>query len=82
MAGIPTSIRLPPGLGERLERTARRLLRGKSCVIARALEEYLAREEREALRSEARRQSRVASAAAWPDEPRWEADASDCGWCA
>ena len=80
MPGITTSIRLPPELRDRLERTAKRLQRGKSWVIARALEQYLSREEEEVLRDEARRQSQRASAAAWPDESRWEADHDERGW--
>ncbi len=80
MAGITTSIRLSPELRERLERTASRLHRGKSWVIARAIEQYLTRQETGELRDEARRQSQLASTAAWPDEPHWEGDVDERGW--
>ena len=80
MVGVTTSIRLSPELRERLERTASRLHRGKSWLITRALEEYLARRESGELREEARRQSELASAAAWADETHWESDVDERGW--
>ena len=80
MAGITTSIRLSPELRERLDRTARRLHRGKSWLITHALEQYLARQETGELREEARRQSELASTAAWADETRWESDVDERDW--
>jgi predicted DNA-binding protein len=57
MASVTTSIRLDAQLARRLEKTASRLSRGKNWVIARAIEEYLARVNRDDLAAEARRQS-------------------------
>ena len=56
-----TTVRLPAELRTRLERAAHQLARRKSWIIARALDDYLARmRPADALR-EARRQCRLAN---------------------
>ena len=64
----------------RLERTARHLKRGKNWILNRALEEYLNREDGEALSAEARRQSLLASSTKTEDERFWETHADTTGW--
>jgi predicted transcriptional regulator len=58
---VTTSIRLEPRLRRALERRAAKERRGKNWIISRALEEYLTREERSDLETEARRQSLLVS---------------------
>lgn len=60
MKSAITSLRLSHSLAERLDRAAKRLARGKSWIINRALEEYLARSSHEELATQARRQSLLA----------------------
>jgi predicted DNA-binding protein len=59
MGSMTTSIRLRTDLAKRLKKAAERLARGKNWIIATALEEYLAKMNREDLAREARRQSLV-----------------------
>ena len=72
MPSSTSSFRIPDELRFRLEGTARRLNKGKNWVINRALDEYLERHSRAALRAEARRQSLLASRKRWKDEALWE----------
>ena len=59
MASVTTSVRIEQKLAQRLERAAARLSRGKSWIIAKALEEYLAKVNQDGLAAEAQRQSRL-----------------------
>ena len=59
MASVTTSVRIQQKLAQRLERAAARLSRGKNWIIAKALEEYLAKVNQDDLATEARRQSRL-----------------------
>jgi predicted transcriptional regulator len=61
MASITTSVRIEQQLARRLERAATRLARGKNWIISKALEEYLAKANRDSLAAEARRQSMAAA---------------------
>ena len=72
MPSSTSSFRISDELRFRLEGTARRLNKGKNWVINRALDEYLERHSRTALRAEARRQSLLASRKRWRDEALWE----------
>ena len=63
-----------------MERTARNLKRAKNWILNRALEEYLNREDVEALSAEARRQSLLASGTKTEDERFWEKHADTTGW--
>ncbi len=59
MASVSTSIRIEQQLAQRLARAAVRLARGKNWIVTQALEEYLAKVNRDDLAAEARRQSRL-----------------------
>lgn len=63
MPSVTTSVRLDEQLAKRLERAAVRLSRGKNWIVTRALEEYLAKINRDDLAAEARRQSRLVARA-------------------
>jgi predicted transcriptional regulator len=60
MPTVTSSIRVPGALQNRLERTAKRLKKGRNWIINQALDEYLRKLDREALVAEARRQSLLA----------------------
>ena len=66
-----TTVRLPTDLKRRLDAAARQLARGKSWIITRALDEYLARATPAQLVKEARRQCRAANRADSRDRD-WE----------
>ena len=74
---ITTSIRLEPRLRRALELKAKRERRGKNWIISRALEDYLARDERFDLAAEAKRQSLLA---AKQDSDDWAQDADLAQW--
>lgn len=80
MRAITTSSRLPPELRKRLEATGRRLGRGTSWIIVRALEEYLAKGDDQSFVEEARRQAIRASEGVTPDEVFWEEAAEITDW--
>jgi predicted DNA-binding protein len=61
MASVTTSVRIEQQLAKRLERAAARLARGKNWIISKALEEYLAKANRDSLAAEAHRQSMAAA---------------------
>jgi predicted transcriptional regulator len=61
MASVTTSVRIEQQLAKRLERAAARLARGNNWIISKALEEYLAKANRDSLAAEARRQSMAAA---------------------
>ena len=61
MSSVTTSVRLDSRLARRLERTSARLSRGKNWIISTALDEYLAKVNRDDLATEARRQSLLLS---------------------
>lgn len=63
MASVTTSIRIDQSLAKRLARAAARLARGKNWIVNQALEEYLAKVNRDDLAAEARRQSRLCARA-------------------
>jgi predicted transcriptional regulator len=63
MSSVTTSIRLEQQLARRLARAAARLSRGKSWIVSKALEDYLAKTNQEELKAEARRQSELVSRA-------------------
>jgi predicted transcriptional regulator len=65
------SVRLKPGLAERLRRAAEVSAKTPNRLINEALEEYLSRFDSEALREEIRRQCRRANRADANDD--WEA---------
>ena len=68
-------------LRDRLEKTARRLKRGKNSLITEALEEYLGRVSRTGFLDEARRQSILASASPTEEQEIWLERAADTsGW--
>jgi predicted DNA-binding protein len=76
-----SSVRLPDELRYRLERTARRLKKGKNWIINQALTQYLRKVDRDTLADEPRQQSLVASSAearehAW----FWEEVSDTRGW--
>ena len=72
MASSTYSFRISEELKLRIEDAARRANKGKNWVVNRALEEYLERQSRSALKKEARRQSLLASRKGWKNEPLWE----------
>ena len=72
-----TSIRIPDDLKIRLDRTARRMNKGKNWIIKQALAEYLQRHNMDLLREEARRQSLLASKKKWKDAKLWEEAAAE-----
>jgi predicted DNA-binding protein len=81
MGSSTSSIRIPDGLRKRLERTAKRLKRGKNSIINEALDEYLRRIDREELAVEARRQSLLASEKDHHEETEaWARMADTRGW--
>lgn len=61
MSSVITSIRIEQQLARRLARAAARLSRGKSWIVSKALEEYLAKLNQADLADEARRQSLAAA---------------------
>jgi len=63
MASVSTSVRIEQQLAQRLERAAARLSRGKNWIVTRALEEYLAKVNKDDLAAEARRQSKLCARA-------------------
>jgi predicted transcriptional regulator len=71
VASSTTSIRIPDDLKLSLEKTARRMSKGKNWIIKQALAEYLQRHNLDLLRAEARRQSIAASKRKWKDERFW-----------
>ena len=77
VASSTTSIRIPDDLKLSLEKTARRMNKGKNWVIKQALAEYLQRNNMELLRAEARRQSIAASKRKWKDAKLWEEAAAE-----
>ena len=74
---ITTSIRLEPKLRRALQLKAKRERRGKNWIISRALENYLAHDERFDLAAEAKRQSLLA---AEQDPDDWAQDADLAQW--
>ncbi len=72
VASSTTSIRIPDDLKLSLEKTARRMSKGKNWIIKQALGEYLRRHNTDLLRAEARRQSLLASKKRWKDAKLWE----------
>ena len=65
-----TTVRLSSELSRRLDEAANRMTRGKSWIIARALDEYLRQATPDELIKEVRRQCRAAN----------RADRRDRGW--
>jgi predicted transcriptional regulator len=63
MPSATTSVRLDKRLVHRLEQAAAKLSRGKNWIVVKALDEYLAKVNREDLVAEARRQSRLCARA-------------------
>ncbi len=61
MSTVTTSVRLDAVLAKRLRKAAVRLSRGRNWVITRALEDYLAKVNRDDLAKEAMRQSAAAA---------------------
>lgn len=78
--GITTSIRLPTKLREDLEQAARSLHRGKNWIIAKALEDYLAKINSSHLAKEARRQSLLASKTDKDEAEIWLQNSDETGW--
>ena len=72
MGSSTSSFRISDELRARLEKTAKRLNKGKNWILNRALEEYLERHSRERFLEEARRQSLEASRREWKGEAFWE----------
>ena len=79
MTSTTCSFWIPGELRVHLELTARYLGKGKSWIINRALEEYLAKMGHDALASEARRQSLLASGAVFEEEKFWQERAGAAG---
>lgn len=77
---VSTSIRIQARLAARLERAAARLSRGKSWVVARALEQYLAMPGSSKLIEQARRQSRLASRGRSRSDSFWADHGDLSGW--
>ena len=77
MASSTSSFRISDELKSRLEDAAHRMNKGKNWILNRALEEYLERHSRAALRAEARRQSLLASRRRWKDEKFWAKAAAE-----
>ena len=77
---VSTSIRIQARLAARLERAATRLSRGKSWIITRALEEYLAKVGQDTLAAEARRQSLLASRGSAKADSFWNDHGNLSGW--
>jgi len=77
---VTTSIRIQARLAARLERAATRLSRGKSWIITRALEEYLAKVGQDTLTAEARRQSLLASRGRANADSFWNDHGDLSGW--
>ena len=67
-------------LRDRLEKTARRLKRGKNSIVIEALEEYLEKLNRVKFLEEASRQSILASTSPTKDEEAWLEHADTTGW--
>lgn len=81
MPSTTSSVRLPDALRRRLERTSRRLKRGKNSIITQALDEYLRKVDRQELAAEARRQSLLASQTDnQEDLEEWAKMADTRGW--
>lgn len=80
MSSVTTSVRIEQKLAQRLERAAARLSRGKSWIVSKALEEYLAKFNQDDLAAEARRQSILAARADRRKKPDhfWNEDVP--GW--
>jgi predicted transcriptional regulator len=78
--GITTSIRLTTELREQLEKAAHTLHRGKNWIIVKALEEYLAKVNRDKWAKEAKRQSILASKIKTEEEKAWERDMEEDEW--
>jgi predicted DNA-binding protein len=77
---VTTSIRIQVRLAARLERAATRLSRGKSWIITRALEEYLAKVGQDTLAAEATRQSLLASRGRTKADSFWSDHGDLSGW--
>jgi len=75
-----SSYRISEELQVRLEQTSRHLKRGKNWVINRALEDYLDKVGHDALASESRRQSQLASGVVTEDEKFWQKRTDTAGW--
>lgn len=73
---VTTSIRLRPGLKQRLDRAAKRQREGRNRIVVAAIERYLDQLPDADLENEARRQSLRASARDREPEltPDWEDD--------
>jgi predicted transcriptional regulator len=71
---------MPDELRQRLERTARRLKKGKNWIINQALDEYLLKLDRDALAREARRQSLLAKSTEEGETAFWENTVDTHGW--
>ena len=80
MRTTTSSFRISNELRDRLEKTARRLKRGKNSIVIEALEEYLAKLNRSKFLEEARRQSILASTSRSEDEEVWLEHADATGW--
>lgn len=80
MQNVTTSIRLPSKLREQLEKTSRKLHRGKNWIITKALEEYLAKTGHEDLAKEARRQSLLVARLDKEADKDWEENTDTSGW--
>lgn len=80
MKSVTTSIRINAGLAQRLARAASHMARGKNWIITQALEEYLARVNREDLAAEAKRQSLIVARRErrHRDDRFWQGDTA--GW--
>jgi len=72
-----SSFRISDELKRQLDHAARRSNKGKNWIIKRALEEYLERHSRTALREEARRQSLLAKRKRSKDGSLWEKAAAE-----
>ena len=77
VASSTTSIRIPDDLKLSLEKTSRRLNKGKNWIIKQALAEYLQRHNMDLLRAEARWQSIAASKKKWKDAKLWQQAAAE-----
>ena len=75
-----SSFRIPDGLRDRLDETAKHLKKGKNWIINQALDEYLRKWHREALASEARRQSILANEASTSEDVFWADQVDTRGW--
>jgi len=77
---MPSTIRMPVELRNRLELAAKRLKRSTNWIINTAVDEYLLKVDQSARASKARRQSLLAKNAEQSGPTFWENAADTRGW--